>query len=184
MYTNCVQCASRLQVMASSSSGNLLSTRSARIVCPILGAQTRLDDLRLPTKGDVLLHYQCVRFDLRKDEGSKKEPQVQDILPICCLDIKKIWNCATIPVITDERIMFKLRELHKEYNTILRQPTGRKESPAYLKRLTLFKNDCSNLFDIAACKCHIKDSNNKCHCDLSRKVSYEKLVLNTKTSLL
>ena len=155
--------------MASGSMTGPLITRSAKIICPILGQQKPFDKKRLPTSADVLLHYQHIRFELRNQRHTQKEPSVHnEILPTLRSDIKEIWDIATIPVISDERVLFKLRKLHEEYNLLLKQPKARMESQAYLRRLSTFKADCATLFDIAACKC-----NARCQCDPARKVSYK-----------
>lgn len=65
-----------------------------------------------------------------------------------CLEFEQTWGIATIPVVSDERLLFKLRRLHEDYNALLKQPKARMKSTAYLRRLHTFKKDSSTLFDV------------------------------------
>ncbi len=42
---------------------------------------------------------------------------------------------------------------HRKYRNLLKPYKSRKDSPAYINRIELYKADGQKLFDIPACKC-------------------------------
>jgi hypothetical protein len=140
-------------------------TRSDTI-CPIFGAPVRLSETSLPTYASVSRHYQFIRLQLQQD-GRKKEPNVFEITNHLASDVERIWNKASIPVVSPERITHKLREYHKQYQNMLRGSQSKHTSANYETKLTNFQEEGEKLFDIASCKCvHFAD----CTCKKEKKV--------------
>jgi len=82
--------------------------------------------------------------------------------------IEHIWIKASIPVISQKKIVEKIRMLYGSYRNWLKPFKSRQCDPAYLKRLESFATEADlQLFDDDICKCIDFAS---CKCKLEHKV--------------
>ena len=70
----------------------------------------------LPTKADLMKHLFC-RL-LLNENGNGKDPSVRDISKVVLQDLKCIWQKASIPIISDQRILCLIANINKEYKSI------------------------------------------------------------------
>lgn len=141
-------------------------TRSAG--CPILGAPSELPLSQLPTNADVLKSYQYVRYHLKV---SALEPTISEISNQIADNVRAVWTRASIPVISNESIVKKVKKLHETYRDKIKRVElydSRNQTKEMLDLMNSFRNECeSTLFDVAACKCA---SFNECTCPKDRRV--------------
>ena len=70
----------------------------------------------LPTKADLMKHLFC-RL-LIKENANGKDPSVRGISNVVLQDLKGIWQKAPILIISNQRILFLIANINKEYNSI------------------------------------------------------------------
>lgn len=150
----------------------------ARITDPVCGVPRDFSGNVLPTHEDLLKCYLWVRQELK--QGSRKEPTVSQISTVLCTKLTVIWEKASIPVLSNARIMTLIRTYHEKYMRLLKQPKAKQSSEIYQKRLEQFKQESrEKLFDIAACKCVFVS----CKCERIKKVpaSEQAFLLDQRT---
>lgn len=110
------------------------------------------------------MDYQWIRNDLKT---TKKEPSVSEISDMLASKIKEIWNRATIPTVTEKRIVQLIKGHHDKYIKLLWYPVSKRNEP-YEQKVNDFREQASqHLFDIATCKCADFSS---CKCEKSSRV--------------
>lgn len=143
----------------------LVTTRNS-INCAILGAPLHLCFATLPTIEDVLLCYLLMRHEL-KMKYSGKEPSFSEVSQVVGDKIIEIWNSASIPIVSRDRVMQLIRSNHNEYIKLVRFFKIKRNDNFNLKVMQFKNRAHSNLFDIAACMCKFYSS---CSCEKSRNV--------------
>lgn len=113
--------------------------------CPLFGEPLLLKGNMLPTYCDVIKHYLWIRNDVL-DLNKGKSPAVKDLCVIMATEIKKIWNKASIPTISDQQIVSRLILYCNKYK-------GVKKLRSETKKQLFYKDSVKKLFDIATCKC-------------------------------
>lgn len=124
-----------------------------RVKCEIFGTPSELCGNVLPTYCDVMRLYLSYR-EIFKDE-SNKDPSVLDICKKVIIDVKSIWQKASLPVISDQRIIQKLKDYNEKYKVIKKNKS--------VSKIKTFKNNSLKLFDISSCKCA---TFNSCNCKI------------------
>ncbi|KAJ8928633.1 hypothetical protein NQ314_018777 [Rhamnusium bicolor] len=143
-----------------------LSTRVKDDSCPLYGIGAPFNINVLPTHKDIIKQYLNIRRDL-KMAGQKKEPTFHEVIVIMLARLEQIWQKASIAIISNERIIVKIREYHNKYRGLLKSYKQRSAVPSNTRQIEEFKIKSKSLFDIAACKCI---SFEKCLCDKSKKM--------------
>lgn len=136
-----------------------------QVHCEIFGHPKLLSDRVLPTFRDIMLHYLYVQNDLKYKSGGK-DPGVSEILKNVIPKIEEIWQSASIPIVSRNRIWDKLKKFHERYKQIQKNLKSRKNTETMQGKISNFKEEASKLFDIAACKCDFS----QCKCDKLKKV--------------
>jgi hypothetical protein len=142
-----------------------LKTR-AQSACPIFGAPASISENMLPDHTAVMRDYQSVRQMLQKD-GRSKEPNIHEIIEHVAAHVQSVWLKASIPVLSHQRILEKLRNYHDRYRNLLKPYKKRCKDPGYVDKLNMFRSEAKVLFDIAACKCRDFSA---CGCDGAQRV--------------
>ncbi|CAH0560405.1 unnamed protein product [Brassicogethes aeneus] len=119
----------------------------------------------LPTYEDVLRCYASVRLDLKGD-GSK-QPASLIVAEIVAQKLEKLWQRASLPVLSRPRIKDMIINYNNKYQKIIKPFKGR-QNTNFTAKLEKFKLDAQKLFDICSCKCSDKTS---CKCEKSNKIS-------------
>lgn len=122
----------------------------------------------LPTYEQVMKHCAFIRFGKKM---SAKEPTFADISEEVAVQLKEIWEKASIPVVSHDRILQLLQKYHEKYKNLMKPFKERQNNDTYKAKLQGFKEAAQvTLFDIAACKCKCDLSSPLCTCNKSRKV--------------
>lgn len=110
----------------------------------------------------------CYQYERQNLKISKKEPTFSEISACVISKLKSVWQRASIPYVSDERITQMLKTYHTKYKTLQKPEKERKKVKSYQKKVQAFQTDAqARLFDIAACKC--KEFKN-CKCSKERRV--------------
>lgn len=128
------------------------STRS-KVICPIFGPCTEMKITQLPTCCDVL---KTCTFKSSLLKGKKlKSPSWKLVRDDVVRQIESIWESASIPTVKTYAIAKRLDTLHSKYDQLLKplKRTGRCDKPSLNQKIDGFVKECSNLFDIAKCRC-------------------------------
>lgn len=143
----------------------MATTRSSK-ECEVFGAPKDLSLTCLPTYGDVMKFYQHVRITLKT---SNKEPTFTDISQIVATKLEDLWKLASIPSVSNYRIIQMLKTYHNKMQSIKKRSKSKRSNSE--KNLKEFQDHAkANLFDISACKCDVLES---CSCTAERKVPIE-----------
>ena len=81
-------------------------------------------------------------------------------------EIEALWEKASLPVVSHDRVRAMLKTYHQKYRNLLKPYQTRKEKNSYKAKLLAFKQEAMKLFDICTCKC----SREFCKCSKSRKI--------------
>ena len=104
----------------------------------------------LPTYGDTLKYYNLVKFQL-KEASNGKDPSHSETSSKVTAEIEALWEKASLPVVSHDRVRAMLKTYHQKYRNLLKPYQTRKEKDSYIKLLA-FKQDAMKLFDICTCK--------------------------------
>lgn len=113
--------------------------------CPVFGGPENLKDNVLPTYKDIIKGYLWVRNDLMWLSNGK-DPSVKDICEIIANDVIKLWNKASIPIISRKQIISRLTHYYHKYKQMKKYRVAKNKTEFY-------EDATRNLFDIATCKC-------------------------------
>ena len=138
------------------------------VQCPIFDPSKYFGPNVLPTRADVL---QCCQ-EVRRQKGclseKDKEPSFGDIADKVRSKLIVIWESASIPTVSKQRIKECLTNLHKKYTTLKNLLKSKTTSQSNKdEKIAAFKEYCSELFNIAACKCV---DLSRCSCPKEKKV--------------
>ena len=101
-----------------SSEKNILRVSHVPPNCLIFGTSKLFAENILPTYEDVMKCYLFQRFQLKRQ--SKKDPSAKLIAKNVSERIKSIWDKASIPTVTDERIYQKVIYYHTNYKKLIK----------------------------------------------------------------
>jgi len=93
--------------------------------CPIFGDTRVLSNLVLPTYADVMKFYLQVRNQLKQNSNGK-DPTVKIISEIVVTDVEKIWQKASIPIVSHICALQLLINYHDKYKKIIKSIKNRK----------------------------------------------------------
>lgn len=111
-----------------------------------------LKSLRLPTNGDII---SAILFGTTKTSAF----DYKTVYKTLSEKIFDIWQQTTIPLISIQRVLYKLKVLHTQYLDLFKS----KLKPSFKQTALSFKNrNDIQLFDISLCKC-----SDICHCPMS-----------------
>ncbi|GBP81147.1 hypothetical protein EVAR_88246_1 [Eumeta japonica] len=79
-----------------------------------------------------------------------KDPAVKDLCEMIAADIEKIWNKASIPIISHQQIVARLISYYNKYKNVKKLHNEKKKQMFY-------EESESKLFDIATCKCESRE---------------------------
>ena len=127
----------------------MLSRKSAD--CDVFGQPRSLPTSSLPSYQDVMRACQFERFTLL--QISSKEPAFSDICELIADSIVKVWNSASVPIVSLKRVKDMMNIYHQKLKKILYDYRTRVDTPVYQAKLCDFRNQSKLLFEIAACKC-------------------------------
>ncbi|XP_065670884.1 uncharacterized protein LOC136089092 [Hydra vulgaris] len=136
-------------------------------ICPVFGIISRMSINVLPTYADIMNYFLSVRKEF--SDGHAKKATINETTWKISVDLETIWHRASIPVISRQQIIAKIRDYHDKYRSLLKpfeQRSKDKESQ-FLNKVENFKIDSNRIFDIASCKC--KDFST-CVCEKNCKV--------------
>ena len=119
-------------------------------ICHVFGKTKRVSKNLLPTYGDIIKHFMLVRQELT--DGQAKEATVNVTSNKVCEDLVQIWHRGSIPVISPQQIVAKIKDYHDKFRTLMKPAKRRSKSSNYLHKIELFKKDSDRMFDTAACK--------------------------------
>ena len=105
-----------------------------KLFCKVFCLTKEFDKNVLPTKADPMKHLFC-RLLLRENANGK-DPSVRDISNVVLQDLKGIWQKASIPIISDQRILCLIADINKEYKSI------KKNLLKLQNKATMFKKIC------------------------------------------
>ena len=136
--------------------------------CPIFGPPKDFGPKVLPTRADILRCCQEVRRQKGCLSEKDKEPSFGDIADEVRSKLIVVWESASIPTVSEQRIRECLRNLHKKYTTLKNLLKSKTTSQSNKdEKIAAFKEYCSELFNIAACKCV---DLSRCSCPKEKKV--------------
>jgi len=149
--------------------------------CPIFGSPSELSTNMLPTKYDVMRDYLLQKHTL-KINPTAKEPTFSEIAEVVTKRIENLWCKASLPVISHQKILEKMRLCHDRYRNILKPYKSRHQDPKYQAKIDEYIAETkAQLFDISTCKCLDIDF---CKCQKDRKVPLAErhFLVNQRTS--
>src|SRR5688572_27098850 len=113
LYSSSIVCLWN-KIMAEIEAVNKLkSTRTTRKVVtdPVFGAHSAMSPNVLPTYCDVMKAYLLRRQEL-KSVSDTKEPSFTEVANSVINEIENLWQKSSIPIITHQRVMEKLKLYH------------------------------------------------------------------------
>lgn len=142
-----------------------MSITRKSIQCKIFGAPCDMKETVLPSIASVL---RCLKWEVIKLKTAGKNVNVvtNEAVRIVAHKAEKIWERASIPVLSQQRIIALVQ---REHQTLLKNLKNIKPNAVLPLKIAIYKKNCDKLFDIAACKCLI---NQRCDCKFSKKVFY------------
>ena len=126
-------------------------TRSAT-QCDVLGPPAVMPVNQLPTCSDVLRRCNLTRNEL-KSQNNNKEPSFFVIAGIVAKKIEALWQKASLPMVSHDRVVQLIKNRHEKYRNLLRSHKRRKGSETHENNTSKFLSKSDALFDICTCKC-------------------------------
>lgn len=122
--------------------------------CPIFGTPKDFLSNKLPTGEDLIRCCSQERYDLAL-KGNNKSVSFSQVASTVANKIIGLCQKASIPTVTDKRIVQLINALHDKYYSLRKSYTRDKNKDSFKQKIDEFKQKCSLLFDVAACKCPI-----------------------------
>ena len=129
-----------------------MTTTRISVSCVIFGPPCQLPGNMLPTYEDIFKYYNLVKFQLKKASNGK-DPSHSEISSKVTAEIEALWEKASLPVVSHDRVRAMLKTFHQKYRNLLKPYQTRKEKNSYKAKLLAFKQEAMKLFDICTCKC-------------------------------
>lgn len=140
--------------------------------CPIFGTPKDFSSNKLPTGEDVIRCCSQERYDLAL-KVNNKSVSFSQVASTVANKIIGLYQKASIPTVTDKRIVQLINALHDKYYSLRKSYTRDKNKDSFKQKIDEFKQKCSLLFDVAACKCPIvvncicNKTPDLCKCDIT-----------------
>ena len=133
---------------------------------PVFDLPKELSGTNLPSYSDVMRFYFWANDDCMNRSSTKHLETVTSITDKVVSCVEEIWNKASIPIVSRNRILQMIRNYYDKYLKLLKHFKERHNEDKYNEKINRFKEDGSRLFDIASCKCAFDN----CNCEKTRKV--------------
>ena len=140
----------------------------------------KLPSTVLPTNGDVIRAFYFIRKLSMREKDSNKVPSFNETKSVLIPDITSLWTHPNgcLPYVNNDRITHKIKSLIDEVIKMQAQPKNSLNSPAYIRKISAFNDNCGKLFDICTC-----DPDNYtlwqkkivCPCEFDRRVPVKEL---------
>ena len=111
--------------------------------CVVFGQPRALPTSPLPRYEDVMRACQFKRFPLL--QISSKESAFSDICELIADSIVKVWNSASVPIVSLKRVKNMINIYHQKFKKLLYNYRARADTPVYQAKLCDFRNQ-SKLF--------------------------------------
>ena len=133
---------------------------------PILGNLAELNCSQLPTYRDVI---KCILFRKTKtmNENCGKSPSLSGLCNQLASDIAAVYQRASVPTVSVQRIVKQLQMYHDKYQNIMRSYKSRSETAHFKQKVKAFLDESNSLFDFSCCKC-VNFAN--CNCTKEKQV--------------
>jgi len=102
-------------------------------MCPVFGTTHKLFGIVLPTYESVMKSYMWWKHELIPTADTK-EPTVAEICERVSVETEKIWQTASIPVISNKRVSQLIRAYHDTYRKLVKPYKGRHNDKYYLSK--------------------------------------------------
>lgn len=135
-------------------------------MCPFFGPFSEIKENQLPLVKDVIKYVLFTQNDL-KTKFNGRNPTNYEVFLIVSTKVQKIWESASIPVVSRNRIIQIIKIHYEKYLTLKRYPNSKKNSSYNNKLKDFITLSSTELYDIASCKCNSFDN---CRCDKDSKV--------------
>ena len=157
-------------------------TRNIIKKCPIFGDPTEMNKRQLPTYNNVIKDYLHTR-DLLTAQRNNKWQSVAEISELVSTKVEKIWQKASLPILSHTRIVQMIKSYHSKYASLIKNYKRKMNDPRYKGNIQDFVNSSHALFDVCTCKCQ---DISKCTCEKNRKVpkNEEKFLLDQRSERL
>ena len=141
------------------------STRKS-LEFPIFDRVCELKRNQLPTHADCL---KSILFKKRKNQidSGGQQPSISIICKEVCSEVMTIYASASIPSLSETRIIELLKKYHSKYTSLLKSYKARCNVESFKSKTDEFLDDSKILFDFACCKC---DSFDSCSCSKAKKI--------------
>lgn len=147
--------------------------------CPIFGTPKDLPTNKLPTGEEIIRCCSKERYNLAL-QINNKSVSFKQVTSTVTNKVISLYEKASIPTVTDKRIAQLITALHDKYYSLRKSYTRDKNKTTFKKKVDEFKQKCSLLFDVAACKCLIvvectcKKTPDLCRCKITIDCSCKK----------
>lgn len=138
----------------------------ADLHCPVFGSPSEFPQNQLPTHKDVMKCYFFERITC-KEKNFNRDPPVTEIVKQVANKLVAIYNRASIPILSMERIKFMITSFKDKHKNLMKCYKQQKESESYKCKLISFSENAQKLFDIASCKCQKREH---CSCIATKKI--------------
>jgi len=128
------------------------SKRTTRklVIDPVFGAPSVMSPSVLPTYSDVMKTYLLRKHEL-KSVSDIKEPSFTAVANSVISQIENLWQKSSIPIISHQKVMEKLKPYNDKHRSLLRPYKGRQHNAKYKGKVEDFRaHSLLQLFDIAA----------------------------------
>lgn len=133
--------------------------------CPIFGAPEEMSENQLPTYKQVMKCYNLIRYRLKLEYNSKKEPTINEISETVAKKIEDLWQKASIPIVSHNRVLQLVKAYHAKCKNLIKSLKRLSEE----KKQEFYKSS-EKLFDLSSCKCKNFEL---CSCFKDQKVPKE-----------
>ena len=103
----------------------MTKTRNA-VSCVVFGPSCKLPGNMLPTYEDTVKYYNLVKFQL-KEASNGKDPSHSEISSKVTAEIEVLWEKASLPVVSHDRVSATLKTYHQKYRNLLKPYQTRNE---------------------------------------------------------
>ena len=136
------------------------STTRSKTCDPVFGHGQELVETALPTYEDVMKFYLLVQKKT-ENERTGQHPSISEIAEVVAQHLEKLWQKASIPIVTHTRVLQKIRQYQEKYKQIIKHYKSRQNRDSFKLQLKAFQDESKQLFDVAACKCDFS----MCQCE-------------------
>lgn len=122
--------------------------------CPIFGSPKDLPNNKLPTGEEVLRSCFQERYSVAL-EINNISVSFKQVAQTVTNKLIGLYQRSSIPTVTDKRVTQLVTALYDKYSNFKRSYNRDRNKESFKKKVNDFKQKCSLIFDISACKCTI-----------------------------